>query len=97
MYVHEKMSKKAQGLSLNYVVVGVIALVVLLVIILIFTSGISPFHKTTLNLSNQKCEDIGHWENSKESCKDGEKPLTSGFSDALEPKNMGKICCVKAN
>ncbi len=89
------MSKKAEGLSLNYVIIGIISLVVLVVIILIFTSGITPFHKTTMNITNQKCEQIGHWEDSPDKCKNDEEPLTSGFLDALEPQNMGKVCCVK--
>jgi hypothetical protein len=35
--------RKAQGLSLNYVIVGIIALVVLVVVILIFAGGLNPF------------------------------------------------------
>ena len=91
------MFKKAEGLSLNYVIIGIISLVVLIVIILIFSSGITPFHKTTRNISNQKCENIGHWEDSPEKCNEGEEALTSGFLDALEPQNMGKVCCVMIN
>ncbi|HDP74093.1 MAG TPA: hypothetical protein ENN46_04040 [Candidatus Woesearchaeota archaeon] len=39
--------RKAQGLSLNFVIVGIIALVVLVVIILIFTGGFGNFRRGT--------------------------------------------------
>jgi uncharacterized membrane protein YqiK len=42
--------KKAQGLSLNFVIVGIIALVVLVVIILIFTGGLTPVDKDSEEL-----------------------------------------------
>ena len=79
--------KKAQGLSLGYVVVGIIAVVVLVVIILIFTGGIQPLNETADNITGQTCE--GQW---REKCLDNEKQLLGSFSD-LE---VGKVCCVKA-
>ena len=79
--------KKAQGLSLGYVVVGIIAVVVLVVIILIFTGGIQPLNEKATNITSQTCGDMGGtW---KDKCEDSEEQVLGAFSD-LKP---GMVCC----
>ncbi len=48
-----KMSKKAQGLSLNYVIVGVISTIVIITIILIFTRGVQTLNERTKDVASQ--------------------------------------------
>ncbi|MDK2850007.1 MAG: hypothetical protein PWP03_172 [Candidatus Woesearchaeota archaeon] len=85
--------KKAQGLSLGYVVVGIIAVVVLVVVILIFTGGMQPLNQQAQDLTNKKCEDVGGtWE---VSCPEGQKQAMGAFADYKE--NIGKVCCVADN
>ncbi len=49
----EKMMKKAQGMSLNVIVVAVIVLVVLVVLVLIFSGKIKMFGSKTSETSDQ--------------------------------------------
>jgi len=54
--------KKAQGLSLNYVIVGIIALVVLVVIIIIFVTGMrepSEFARGSPEYAARNACDLG--------------------------------------
>ena len=81
--------KKGQGLSLGYVVVGIIAVVVLIVIILIFTGGIQPLNEKAENITSQTCEDMdGKW---REKCGEGETQIISSFKDF----KVGMVCCKK--
>ncbi len=81
--------KKAQGLSLGYVVVGIIAVVVLVVIILIFTGGMNNVINPVENISNQKCQTptSGCTWKLKSECTGTVKEGV--FTDL----QVGKVCC----
>ncbi len=80
--------RKAQGLSLNYVVVGVIALVVLVVIVLVFTNRMRPFIHLPDNVP-KTCKNYGGiW---KETCGANEYSYIA-VEDADE--HAGYHCCV---
>ncbi len=83
--------KKAQGLSLNYVVVGVIGLVVLVVIILIFTSGMKNVKNTT-GTTPPTCQELGgNW---KKECNNEEREVLA-VKDAIE--HAGEVCCISTS
>ena len=98
--------RKAQGLSLNFVIVGIIALVVLVVIILVFTGGLGNFGGGTsevrYNNLKQECDDKGgEWQI-------GDNPDCTGLKDhyrepgiptvtvprGLPEEGKKAICCV---
>ncbi len=80
--------KKGQGLSLGYVVVGIIAVVVLVVIILIFTGGLGSVKET----QEEVIKNCPYEWLSKEDCEEAGGSVEKGvFADALE--NLGKVCC----
>lgn len=64
-YRLQNIRRKAQGLSLNYVIVGIIAVVILVVIVLIFTQGLRDVPEETAIVANSasfcKCiNDFAH-------------------------------------
>ena len=80
--------KKAQGLSLGYVIVGIIAVVVLVIIILIFTGGMKPIAK------NHVIQNCPYTWLSKKICEEAGGTIEPGvFADAVEPENLNKVCC----
>ena len=85
--------KKAQGLSLGYVVVGIIAVVVLVVIILIFTGGMRNITNNTDNIVDQKCESnpLCRW-TLKSECNAGDEKIAKGIFTDIQ---VGKVCCCK--
>jgi hypothetical protein len=92
--------KRAQGLSLNMIVVGAIGLVVLVVIITIFTSGMIGIQEDlkdkTCCSPKGGCEDknIGGEVVTGSSCPDTVPNLVIGdFPDVSAAG--GQICCVK--
>ncbi len=96
-------SKKAQGLSLNMIVVGAIGLVVLVVIITIFTGGMIKVRddmkdKTCCDSNNARCptgaKGIGGTVVTGSSCSDDYPNQVIGdFPDVSAAG--GQICCVK--
>lgn len=82
--------RKAQGLSLNYVVVGIIAVVVLVVIIMIFTGGMQPVGEEAENIMNKTCETMGGtWQ---DSCENGRTVYPTSSQDVMS--HQGSVCCV---
>ena len=98
-------SRKAQGLSLNMIVVGAIGLVVLVVIITIFTSGMIGIQKdlndktccSSSSASPAGCSDknIGGTVVTGSSCEAGMSQVIGDFPDVSAAG--GQICCVKAS
>lgn len=87
------MNKKAQGLSINVIIIVAIALVVLVVLIAIFTGRLGGFvagigQTTTCDIGCQAINKVGHAE-AGESCETGNK-LPGTYSDVLEG---GSCCC----
>ena len=90
--------RKAQGLSLNMIVVGAIGLVVLVVIITIFTSGMIGIQK---DLNDKACcqtttpgvcgKNISGTVRVS-SCNNGENPVIGDFPDVSAAG--GQICCI---
>ncbi len=84
--------KKAQGLSMNYVIVGIIALVVLVVIILIFTTGMrepAEMSRDSPEYAARNACDLGGgvWSDADE-CPTGKKQI-------LEAQIRTGVCCEK--
>ncbi|HDP74094.1 MAG TPA: hypothetical protein ENN46_04045 [Candidatus Woesearchaeota archaeon] len=93
--------KKAQGLSLNFVIVGIIALVVLVVVILIFTGGVTPVDKESSDMllasfTNQ-CEQLNgivkELDDSNTIC--GEKSQFERLGSVKDSQGKTWICCEK--
>ena len=88
------MSKKAQGLSINVVIVAAIALIVLVVLVAIFTGRLGFFGKEVSDVG-LNCEDFKNNEGVsakwKTSCGDDEK-VTYTAKDAGD--NPVKSCCI---
>lgn len=80
------MDKKAQGLSLNTIIIAIIVLVVLVVIIMVFTGGIGGFTKgitTCDDKGNHKC---------LTSCSDEPGYV---LDPAFKCKTEGNTCCIR--
>ena len=81
------MNKKAQGLSLNTVVIAAIVLIVLVVLIGIFTGSLGRFVEGFLGTSQNSCP----IEDQKTECNSfTEKPIFGPFEPKLAE---GKKCC----
>ena len=78
--------KKAQGLSLNVIIIAVIALVILVVLILSFTGKWKIFGKTTT-----ACASKGSGAFYKDKCPDGH--LIDRNTDCASD-SLNKLCCI---
>ena len=88
------MSKKAQGLSLNTIVIAAIVLVVLLVVLVIFKGGIGKIWPSIIGVNN--CKDVSGMD--ADGCK-AAGACTAGtevYGLGCEKKDEGKTpyCCV---
>jgi hypothetical protein len=84
-----KLKKKADGLSINVIIVAAIALIVLVVLIAIFTGRMTIFGiGVDQTLKGQKCPSQ-MW---RTQCLDDER----GYIGILEDQssNPGKTCCI---
>ena len=84
------MDKKAQGLSMNVIIIAVLAILVLVLLVYITTDGFRKFHKAT-----NTCEGLGQV--CADSCEDLEGSYT--VNTAHSGKDGGcmedEVCCVK--
>lgn len=82
------LQKKAQGMSINVIIIAVLALLVLVVLAFIFTGKIGKFTQATANcesISGNECEytcSSGYVKDSTRGC----------FDKDNEP--TGEVCCV---
>lgn len=83
------MSSKAQGLSLNTIVIAAIVLVVLVVVVMVFTGSIGNFVPGLSSASERQCS--GANLNVRDSCSDFEQQFFAKFSEGSVP--AGKVCC----
>ncbi len=77
------MDKKAQGLSLNTIIIAIIVLVVLVVIVVVFTGGVGRIFPQFFDCSEKGvCQ--------QDAC-------TSGYTKAptFTCKQSGYVCCVQ--
>ncbi len=84
------MAKKAQGLSLNTIVIAALVLIVLVVLVIIFSGGMSGFRRGI-----NACD--GHCEKSAADCEADENPiyLINCDSEGDGKADEGNYCCMK--
>jgi hypothetical protein len=80
-------SRKAQGLSLNVIIIAVIAIVVLVVLIIIFTGKTRLFSQATTN-----CESKGG--HCKPKCDPDTEVKQFGTDCASRENSPGSECCI---
>ena len=82
------MAKKAQGLSLNTMVIAAVVLIVLLILVGIFTGYFGSFVPSLKAAGEQTCDKTGY--EGADSCDpDTQRQLYGNFPD-LDP---GQVCC----
>ncbi|MBS1267251.1 MAG: hypothetical protein MAG795_01223 [Candidatus Woesearchaeota archaeon] len=82
------MSKKAQGLSLNTIVIAAIVILVLFVLIMVFTGRMSWFTEMFQTHTEKDCNSYGgNWQ---DSCEDGQTRVLV-VTDGNE--HPGQMCC----
>ncbi|MBT7903491.1 hypothetical protein HN587_06530 [Candidatus Woesearchaeota archaeon] len=89
-------SKKAQGLSLNLIIVAVLGLIVLVIIILAITGKFGSFNKGLADCSSKGgiCRDYND-KSPIESCLDTEsKSLSSTNCQNVEEGKTKQVCCI---
>tara|TARA_B100000315_G_scaffold28857_1_gene24561 strand:- start:1504 stop:1935 length:432 start_codon:yes stop_codon:yes gene_type:complete len=81
------MHKKAQGLSLNTIVIGAVVLIVLLILVGVFSGYFGKFVPGFMAGAEKTCPD----EQIKNECDfEIEKPVFGNFNPPLDE---GKVCC----
>ncbi|HDP74095.1 MAG TPA: hypothetical protein ENN46_04050 [Candidatus Woesearchaeota archaeon] len=74
--------RKAQGLSLNYVVIGIIALVVLVVVITVYVNVVRPVRPTSEDIIfgnfKEGCRELGGTAKPESECREDERFLIAG-------------------
>tara|TARA_Y100000310_G_C20500368_1_gene723673 strand:- start:325 stop:699 length:375 start_codon:yes stop_codon:yes gene_type:complete len=84
------MHKKAQGLSLNTMVIAAIVLIVLLILVGVFSGYFGSFVPNLQSATERTCEGDG-FDKTKSQCSPGiEKRIYGNFGDSIEE---GKVCC----
>ncbi|MBT7903493.1 hypothetical protein HN587_06540 [Candidatus Woesearchaeota archaeon] len=88
-------SKKAQGLSLNMIIVAVIVLIVLVVLVMVFTGKIQFFNKGVGTQSDEftsgkKCEMLG----TLNKCVDDPSDCSGGVARKGEWDCGSTYCCM---
>jgi len=84
------MNKKAQGLSMNVIIIAVLSILVLVLLVYIITDGFTKWHK------NMTCEGLGR--TCADSCanlEDGSYAVDSGNSGKAGGCAENEVCCVK--
>ena len=87
------MTKKAQGLSLNTIIIAALVIIVLLVLIGIFNGYFGKWVPQFLGTTAQKCEGDLHAVDEGTGCAKDERQLFGNFGDTLK---TGQVCCKKA-
>ena len=83
-------STKAQGISVNTIIIAAIALIVLVVLIAVFGGRMGLWGEGMDKATEgTKCTDVGSW---KSECETGEEAAYGKFEDA--DKYPGLFCCV---
>lgn len=83
------MKKKADGLSINIIIIAAIALIVLVVLVAIFTGRMTIFGMNLDKINKGIDCPNSNWKTSCDS--DTEKILVGNFADAKN--NPGMSCC----
>ncbi len=88
-------SKKATGLSMNTIVIGVIALIVLIVIIMIFTGKVGNVNKETDKISKEYSKDKCNIAGTSRTCSGLAECNNKGGTSFGELDCLSGICCSK--
>ncbi len=83
------MNKKAQGISLNVIIIAAIALLVLVVLIVIFSGRIGIFNKGVEGATGTGTACPGDTPNAFDGCPKGKTLVIGNFNNV----DAGKICC----
>jgi len=82
--------KKAQGISLNVIVIAAIALLVLVILTFVFTGGMADFMKKSKDCSKDKLAEC----QSGDECDDGWLPHPSRVCYDESKVDEDQICCL---
>ncbi|MBL7054772.1 hypothetical protein ISS05_03360 [Candidatus Woesearchaeota archaeon] len=84
-------SKKAQGMSVNVIIIAAIALIVLVVLVAVFTGRFGLFGQGVKGATNcdQACKALGHEEGRQSAGCDDEKKLPGFVSE----DKVNTFCC----
>ena len=93
------MNKKAQGLSVNTIIIAAIALIVLVVLVAVFTGKLGDWGKNLKAAENKYCGDVPASETEPASSAGGK--VTTGSSCGKQTQiygnfkelKSGQICC----
>lgn len=83
------MNKKAQGLSINVIIIVAIALIVLVVLVAVFTGNLGSFSKTigsTTGDATKTCSEQGGTFKVQSAC--------TGKTIIPSDSKSGEVCCV---
>ena len=94
------MNKKAQGVSINTIIIAAIALIVLVVLVMIFTGRMGIWGQGLDEAtSGQACSEFesssgasASWYDSTEGCPDTHRQVIGQISDSSS--HQGQVCCV---
>ena len=82
-------NRKAQGLSLNTIIIAAIVLVVLVVLFLIFTGRMGSFAVGVDNTTKSRdCLSLGYYPVNEDSCNIGDR-----YFLPVEGLGPGQVCC----
>lgn len=93
------LNKKAQGISINTIIIAAIALIVLVVLITIFTGNMGQWIKNIFKIQHSVCETTnvqgkttlnGHW--SPNPCPEGKQVYPADQDD--QQAHNGQYCCI---
>lgn len=88
------MQRKAQGLSLNTIVIAAIVLIVLVVVITLFYRSTGDFDSDIQSAAESECKGTGLIQRSKETgCSSDEKKVYESFGAEF---SKDKVCCRKS-
>ena len=79
--------KKAQGISINTIIIAAIALIVLIILIAVFTGRLGIWGRGMDDTSNPECSDPNHIVSTQD-C-----PLTQTIYGKFKGVESGQVCC----
>lgn len=87
-------NKKAQGISLETIIVAAIVLIVLVVLIMVFTGRMGWFNIGFLNATSGKlCGDYKYEKGSANWALENECPIQNRIIDKFSDQRPGYVCC----
>jgi len=86
--------KKAQGLSLNVIIVATLGLIVLVILVAVFTGRIGSWGSSVASVEEGKtCDEYGGDWTDGSSCDEDERPIYNLDRDEITI-HVGQVCCV---